>query len=83
MANLILAFNVVLPLCLCMVLGYFLRVIGMMKDKDADMAPQQRQQRRERQDSKPSGFATFTARQGINRVVLLNAIILIKCPLIL
>lgn len=32
MANLILAFNVVLPLCLCMVLGYFLRVIGMMKE---------------------------------------------------
>lgn len=32
MANLILAFNVVLPLFLCIVLGYFLRAIGMIKE---------------------------------------------------
>lgn len=32
MQNLILAFNVVLPLFLCIVLGYFLRAIGMIKE---------------------------------------------------
>ena len=32
MDNLILAFNVVLPLFLCIALGYFLRRIGMMEE---------------------------------------------------